>query len=76
MREIQNEYDRELIFFFGLQIKQTRKWIFHNQSKYTREILKIFRMEKVKGIDTPMSSPCKFDQDESGKRLNLNSIEA
>nr|XP_029118503.1 70 kDa peptidyl-prolyl isomerase isoform X1 [Elaeis guineensis]XP_029118504.1 70 kDa peptidyl-prolyl isomerase isoform X1 [Elaeis guineensis]XP_029118505.1 70 kDa peptidyl-prolyl isomerase isoform X1 [Elaeis guineensis]XP_029118506.1 70 kDa peptidyl-prolyl isomerase isoform X1 [Elaeis guineensis] len=57
---VQNEHDRRTyIFFLGFQIKQTKEGIFINQSKYRRELLKRFRMETVKTIDTPMSPSCK-----------------
>ena len=61
----------ELIFFFGLQIKQTKKKISITQSKYTRELLKRFGMENSKVIGTPMSPSCKLDKDEEGKSVDL-----
>ena len=57
----------ELIFIFGLQIKQSNEKIFINQSKYATDILKKFGMENVKGISTPMSSSYKLDQDVNDK---------
>jgi hypothetical protein len=45
---------RELNFFFGLQIKQTKNDIFINQSKYIKDILKIFRIEHIKVVNTPI----------------------
>nr|GEY56057.1 retrovirus-related Pol polyprotein from transposon TNT 1-94 [Tanacetum cinerariifolium] len=44
----------ELIFFFGLQIKQIEDGIFLNQSKYIKEMLKKFGLEDSK----PMKTPC------------------
>ena len=35
----------ELNFFLGLQIKQLKEGIFIHQSKYTKELLKKFKME-------------------------------
>ena len=35
----------ELTFFLGLQIKQTKNGIFINQAKYTKELLKRFKMD-------------------------------
>ena len=39
---------RELNFFIGLQIKQTRDSIFINQNKYIKDLLKRFGMKHVK----------------------------
>jgi hypothetical protein len=53
---MQNEFKMsmmgELNFFIGLQIKQKRDDIFINQSKYFKDLLKRFRMEHVKEVDT------------------------
>ena len=61
---------RELIFFFGLQIKQMKERISITQSKYTRELLKNFGMESSKSVNTPMTLSCKLDKDEHGKSIN------
>ena len=39
---------RELIFFLGLQIKQTSKGIYIHQTKYVKELLKKFNMDNAK----------------------------
>ncbi|RVW50068.1 hypothetical protein CK203_104087 [Vitis vinifera] len=54
----------ELNFFLGLQIKQLKEGIFINQTKYIRDLLKRFNMEKAKIMKTPMSSSIKLDKDE------------
>jgi hypothetical protein len=43
-----------LTFFLKFQIKQAKKETFISQTKYTRDILKKFDMDKVKTIKTPM----------------------
>ena len=60
----------ELTFFLGLQIKQTSKGIFVNQSKYTKDLLKRFNMEDAKPFGTPMSTSTKLDKDEKGKDVD------
>ncbi|GJW45893.1 retrovirus-related pol polyprotein from transposon TNT 1-94 [Tanacetum coccineum] len=50
----------ELNFFLGLQIKQMEDGIFFNQSKYIKEMLKIFGLEDSKPMKTPMSSNTKL----------------
>jgi hypothetical protein len=43
-----------LTFFLGFQIKQAKERTFISQTKYTHDILKKFRMDKVKSIKMPM----------------------
>ena len=72
---IQSEFEMsmmgELNFFLRLQIKQTRDRIFINQSKYCKELLKRFGMDKAKEIATPMSTSCYLDKDEGGKSVEI-----
>ena len=44
----------ELIFFLGFQVKQMREGIFISQEKYTNDLLKRFKMDECKPINTPM----------------------
>ena len=54
----------ELTFFLGLQVYQTDKGIFISQTKYIKDMLKIFKMEDSKPISTPMVIGCKFSKDD------------
>jgi hypothetical protein len=45
-----------LTFFHGFQFKQAKEGIFISQTKYTRDILKIFDMDKAKPIKMPMGT--------------------
>lgn len=45
--------------------------IFINQSKYIKNLLKRFRIEHVKEVDTPMGTSSKLDMDEDGDNLNI-----
>ena len=49
---------------------QTNEGISITQSKYTRELLKKFRMESSKIISTPMIPSCKLEKDEHGKSVD------
>ena len=60
----------ELTFFLGLQIKQCKEGIFINQIKYTKELLKKFKMLEAKATSTPMSPTTKMDLDEKGKSVD------
>lgn len=62
-----NEFEitmtKELQYFLGLQIYQSKEGIFINQANYTKELLKRFGMEKEKPISTLMSSSFSLDKD-------------
>ncbi|GJY21111.1 retrovirus-related pol polyprotein from transposon TNT 1-94 [Tanacetum coccineum] len=60
----------ELNLFLGLQIKQLDDGIFFNQSKYTKEMLKKFRLEDSKPMKTPMSTETKLIRDEEGEFID------
>jgi hypothetical protein len=54
----------ELQFFHGLQIKKTKEGTFMHQAKYTKDILKKFKMDNLKPLSTPMSMTTTLDADE------------
>ncbi|GJT14877.1 retrovirus-related pol polyprotein from transposon TNT 1-94 [Tanacetum coccineum] len=54
------------VFTKGLQIHQTPRGIFINQSKYALKILKKHGIEKCDSIGTPMATKPKMDADLSG----------
>ncbi|GJZ09098.1 retrovirus-related pol polyprotein from transposon TNT 1-94 [Tanacetum coccineum] len=63
--------DRQnVIFFLGLQISQSPRGIFLNQSKYALESLKKYRMESCDPVDTPMVEKSKLDEDPQGKAVD------
>jgi hypothetical protein len=60
----------ELKFFLGFQIKQAKEGTFIYQTKYTREMLKKFDMDKAKPIKTPMPTNGHLDLNEEGKSVD------
>ncbi|GJU98982.1 retrovirus-related pol polyprotein from transposon TNT 1-94 [Tanacetum coccineum] len=54
----------------GLQISQSPRGIFLNQSKYALESLKIYGMESSNPVDTPMVEKSKLDEDTQGKAVD------
>lgn len=50
-------------FFLGIQIDQS------HQTKYTKDLLKKFKLDECKPMFTPMHPTCSLDKDESGKRI-------
>ncbi|KAL8110256.1 hypothetical protein AgCh_026105 [Apium graveolens] len=53
----------ELSYFLGLQVKQNEEGTFINQSKYTRNLLKIFGIQDSLTVSTPMTTATKLDKD-------------
>nr|GEZ40879.1 hypothetical protein [Tanacetum cinerariifolium] len=57
----------KISFFLGLQISQSPRGIFINQSKYALESLKKYGFESCNPVDTPMVEKSKLDEDKEGK---------
>jgi hypothetical protein len=60
----------ELQFFLGLQIKQAKEGTFVHQAKYTKDILKKFKMDDLKPLSTLMSTTTALDADEDGEPVD------
>ncbi|GKD74043.1 retrovirus-related pol polyprotein from transposon TNT 1-94, partial [Tanacetum coccineum] len=60
----------KISFFLGLQILQSSRGIFLNQSKYAIESLKKYRMKSSDPVDTPMVEKSKLDEDPQGKAVD------
>nr|GEV13621.1 retrovirus-related Pol polyprotein from transposon TNT 1-94 [Tanacetum cinerariifolium] len=58
---------RQMSFFLELQISQSPKGIFINQSKYASEIVKKYGMLSSDSVDTPLVEKSKLDKDLQGK---------
>nr|GEV01975.1 retrovirus-related Pol polyprotein from transposon TNT 1-94 [Tanacetum cinerariifolium] len=56
--------------FFGLQISQSPRGIFINQSKYALESLKKYGFESCDPVDTLMVEISKLDEDKEGKAVD------
>ncbi|GKB02728.1 retrovirus-related pol polyprotein from transposon TNT 1-94 [Tanacetum coccineum] len=56
--------------FLGLQISQSLRGIFLNQSKYALESLKKYGIESCDPVDTPMVKKSKLDEDTQGKAVD------
>jgi hypothetical protein len=59
-----------LTFFLGFQIKQAKDETFISQTKYTRNILKKFGVDKTKPIKTPMGTNGHLDLDLCGTSVD------
>jgi hypothetical protein len=67
MEEFQMSMMRELTFFLGIQVEQTKQGTFIHQAKYTKELMKKFNMAELKSVSTPMSTITSLDLDENGE---------
>jgi hypothetical protein len=59
-----------LIFFLGFQIKEAKEGTFISQTKYTRDILKKFGMDKSKPIKMPIGTNGHLDLDLGGTSVD------
>ncbi|GJR33526.1 retrovirus-related pol polyprotein from transposon TNT 1-94 [Tanacetum coccineum] len=60
----------EMMFFLGLQVNQSPRGIFINQSNYVFEILKKYGMKTCDPVGTPMEIKDKLDLDKNGTLVN------
>nr|GEV77811.1 retrotransposon protein, putative, unclassified [Tanacetum cinerariifolium] len=67
---------REMTFFLGLQVNQSPRGIFINQSNYVLEILKKYVMETCDPISTPMEIKDKLDLDKNGTRVDATKYQS
>jgi hypothetical protein len=58
---------REITFFLGIQVKQTKQGTFMHQAKYTKDLMKKFNMAELKPVSTPMSLAASLGPDEDGE---------
>nr|GEU36182.1 retrovirus-related Pol polyprotein from transposon TNT 1-94 [Tanacetum cinerariifolium] len=60
----------KILFFLGLQISQSPRGIFINQSKYALESLKKYGFESCDPVNTPMVEKSKLDEDKEEKAVD------
>nr|GEX62590.1 hypothetical protein [Tanacetum cinerariifolium] len=60
----------KILFFLGLQISQSPRGIFINQSKYALESLKKYGFESCDPVDNLMVEKSKLDEDRKGKVID------
>jgi hypothetical protein len=68
-REYEMSMMGELQFFLGLQINQSKEGTFVHQAKYTKDIVRKFKMEDSKAMTTPLSTTTALDADEEGEHV-------
>ncbi|GJY77756.1 retrovirus-related pol polyprotein from transposon TNT 1-94 [Tanacetum coccineum] len=60
----------QMSFFLGLQISQSPRSIFINQSKYALKILKKYGLDQCDDVDIPMVGQSKLDEDPNGTLID------
>ncbi|GJY78808.1 retrovirus-related pol polyprotein from transposon TNT 1-94 [Tanacetum coccineum] len=60
----------QMSFFLGLQISQSPRGIFINQSNYASEMVKKYGLHSTDSVDTPMIENKKLDEDLQGKQVD------
>lgn len=60
-KEFEMSMMAEMSFFLGLHVKQGKKGIFINQTKYDKELVKKFGFEDSKSASIAMCSTLKLD---------------
>jgi hypothetical protein len=75
-REFEMSMMGELQFFLGLQIKQSKEGIFVHQAKYTKDIVRKFKMEDSKAMTMPMSTTTALDADEEGEHVDQKEFQS
>nr|GEU38144.1 hypothetical protein [Tanacetum cinerariifolium] len=71
-RQVSDEFNRELTFFLGLQVKQKKDRIFISQDKYVAEILKKFRLTDGKSASTPIDTEKPLLKDPGGEDVDVH----
>jgi hypothetical protein len=69
-REFDMSMMGELQFFLGLQIKQSKEGTFVHLAKYTKDIVRKFKMDDSKAMMTPMSTTTTLDAEEEGEHVD------
>jgi isopentenyldiphosphate isomerase len=61
---------RELTFFLGIQVNETKQGTFVHQAKYMKDLMKKFNMAELKPVSTPISSTVSLGPDEDGEAVD------
>ncbi|CAM8916160.1 unnamed protein product [Rhodiola kirilowii] len=74
VKQMQNKFKMsmvgEMCYFLGLQVKQRMDGIFICQSKYARNLIKKFDLEKVIHKRTPAATHVKVTKDDAGTKVD------
>nr|GEU50051.1 retrovirus-related Pol polyprotein from transposon TNT 1-94 [Tanacetum cinerariifolium] len=71
-RQVPDEFNGELTFFLGLQVKQKKDRIFISQDKYVAEILRKFGLTEEKSASTPIDTEKPLLKDPDGEDVDVH----
>ena len=74
--ELEKSKMGKLNYFLGLYKRQRNDGIFLNQTKYTEELIKKFRLKNVQISKIPMATTSKLDKDEHSKDVDIKLYKA
>jgi isopentenyldiphosphate isomerase len=60
----------ELTFFLGIQVKEMKQGTFVHQVKYTKDLMKKFKMDELKPVSTLMRTVTSLDPDENDEAMD------
>jgi len=60
----------ELKFFHGIQVNQFKEGVYVHQTKYTKELLKKFKLEDCKVMNTPMHPTCILSKEDTRTKVD------
>jgi len=60
----------ELKFFLGIQVNQFKDGVYVHQTKYTKELMKKFKLEGCKMMNTPMHPTCILSKEDTGTKVD------
>ena len=59
-----------MLYYLGIEVWQTKTEIFIFQKNYAKEILKKFKMDMCKPINTPLEYGIKLSRKSSGEKID------
>jgi len=62
----------ELKFFLGIQINKCKDGVYVHQTKYTKELLKKFKLEDCKVMNSPMHLTCTLSKEDTLSKVDCN----
>jgi len=68
--EFEMSMNGEFKFFLGIQINQCKDGVYVHQTKYTKELLKKFKLEDCKVMNTPMHSTWTLSKEDTGTKVD------
>lgn len=64
------KFKEEMAYFLEMEIKQKNGEVFICQKKYAKEILKRFRVDEGKSVDTPMCQKEKLSKEDEAEKVD------